>query len=78
MEDVSKDIKSKYPEINTMYLVADFSKSAEEGFFDKIQKHLSHLDVSILINNVGVLNVGPLESHSTSELKNSLIVNCIP
>ena len=46
-----KDVKVKY-------IVADFSDSAKEGFFNRIMSQLEGLDISILVNNVGVSNIG--------------------
>lgn len=38
--------------------MADFSDCDKEGFFENIMNSLKDLDVSILVNNVGISNIG--------------------
>jgi len=38
--------------------VADFTNSDKDDFFRTIGTHLEGLDVSILVNNVGISNIG--------------------
>lgn len=41
-------------------MVADFRESAEDNFFDVIIDQIKDLDLSILVNNVGVASGGTL------------------
>lgn len=38
--------------------MADFTECGREGFFEGIMQGLKDLDVSILVNNVGISNIG--------------------
>ena len=38
--------------------MADFSECDKEGLFENIMNSLKDLDVSILVNNVGISNIG--------------------
>jgi len=48
--------------IEIKIIEADFVESTEEGFFEYIQEELRHLDVSILVNNVGTAIGTPMHS----------------
>ena len=55
----------------------DFTKSGEKGFFESIRRELEALDVSILVNNVGIattLNIGKDSDEKAMEM---VAVNCI-
>lgn len=73
-----RQLKEKYPSIKTKTIVADFSNSLQEGFFDKIQFALNDYDISILINNVGTFHNDYLTNLSEDQLKELVTVNCIP
>ena len=47
-------------DIKVKYIVADFCDSAKDGFFNRIMSQLEGLDISILVNNVGISNIGYL------------------
>lgn len=57
-------------------VVADFAKSLEEGFFEKIWKELKDLDISILINNAGQSTNYPKASQKV--ICDMMIVNEMP
>lgn len=47
------EIKNEYPGVKTKSIVVDFGRAFEDNFFEPIERELSQLDVSILVNNVG-------------------------
>ncbi|KAL3501075.1 hypothetical protein ACH5RR_035524 [Cinchona calisaya] len=53
LNDISKEIQSKYAKIETKKVVVDFSGDLNEGV-NKMGEAIEELDVGILVNNVGV------------------------
>jgi 17beta-estradiol 17-dehydrogenase / very-long-chain 3-oxoacyl-CoA reductase len=53
-ENTIKEIKQLYPCVQTKFIEVDFGKAFEDDFFDQIEKTINSLNVSILINNVGM------------------------
>jgi len=53
--ETAKEIKQKYPNIDTMIIYKDFRKAYEPDFFNDIRDAFALLDtkISVLINNVG-------------------------
>jgi 17beta-estradiol 17-dehydrogenase / very-long-chain 3-oxoacyl-CoA reductase len=54
LEKVDADLKKKYPAVRTIIIVADFGNRNDIKFYEDIHEQLKDLDISILINNVGV------------------------
>lgn len=54
LEKTEKELKEKHPGLKVVSIQADFSKCIEPGFFDKIWEKTKDLDISILVNNVGI------------------------
>ena len=54
LEQTKKDIEARYPGTKVVSIQADFSKACEKGFFAPIVAQTEGLDISILINNVGI------------------------
>lgn len=77
-EQVEKEIKQKYSSIKTKIVIADFSQVNNENFFKQIMEGVSGLDVSVLINNVGVGHGHYLTKMPEEQLKELVNVNCIP
>ena len=74
LEAVKSELEKEFPNVQFRILAADFSKSLENGFFQHIEKELKELDVSILINNVGIMDAFFWES-PVNYTKNVLAVN---
>ena len=47
------------------------------NFFEKIMKEIGDLDISVLVNNVGIVLFGPLEEHSVEDYSKSLNINLL-
>lgn len=54
LENTEKELKEKYPGIEVVSIQADFSKAVEKDFFNHIWENTKDLDISILVNNVGI------------------------
>lgn len=75
----SNEILYKYPTIKTKIIQANFEESLNKNFYTNIDNHLQLLDVSILINNVGLSKrCNSFEESSDEDLKDLLISNCFP
>lgn len=55
---VAEQLSSANPSIQTRIITADFTDSQREGFFERILEGLGDIDVGILVNNVGINNIG--------------------
>ena len=62
--------------------MADFLKSGNPGFFGNIFESLKSKGIlnnmSILVNNVGISNMGYLHEITDQRLLDEITVNCIP
>lgn len=52
LDDVAKDVESKYPDVKTEVVALDFSK-ATEADYKNLESICESKDVSVLVNNVG-------------------------
>lgn len=62
----------------TRVVVADFSRSFERGFFDEVARQVEDLDISLLVNNVGVDLFCHFETADEKLLMDNITVNTIP
>ena len=62
--------------IDVVIISMDFIESNKAAFFDQMQDKIRDLDVSVLVNNVGVLySKDPLQL-SAKEIRDTIVVNC--
>jgi len=62
--------------IETMYIVADFSKMKSITDYENIvQEKLSKIDIGVLVLNAGVGTMGPFADLSNKEMEISVNVN---
>ena len=68
------------PLLKFKYVVADFTNSTTDDFYDRIIDELKLLDISILVNNVGMTPEcpGKMDEQSYEELRNVAIINTLP
>jgi len=74
----AESVRKINPNVQTKIIVADFSNCALPGFFDPIMKELEGLDISMLINNVGIAVGGPFHELTEQEIRNISIINTLP
>ncbi|CAI2375956.1 unnamed protein product [Moneuplotes crassus] len=75
LQDITKDIEDKY-KVKAKYLAKNFDDSHEESFYKDIIEETQDLDVSLLVNNVGI---GFRVAEDGNQIKNdlnALKVNC--
>ena len=77
LSDAENEIKEEHPHIETKVVIADFTHSQEEQFFERIADELKTIDVSLLVNNVGVSNIEELQNIGIPQIKQEINVNCV-
>lgn len=63
--------------IATRLIAADFTKASDTGLWDTLRERLGDLDVSILVNNVGINNTSTYDKVSEQFLMDIANVNCL-
>ena len=78
LKTVEKELVLAVPQTQTRIVVSDFVYAYKEGFAEDIHKQVSGLDISILINNVGVAGGSRLLHQLPSEtIVNMVMTNCL-
>ncbi len=78
VQAICEGLRGKWP-VETKGIVADFGSCMEKGFFQRIAKEIEGLDVSVLVNNVGVIcEGGSFYEHSPEEIRNEITINTVP
>ena len=72
---VEAELKQEFPYVKTRVVQADFALSSEPGFFKDIEKELSDLDISILVNNAGLLFWEKFEDFDPQQLHDQININ---
>ena len=78
LERVKASIQKQVPGAQIKCITADFKNSAQPGFFDKIEKELTGLDISLLVNNVGVAVIDYFNKVPEQLLIDSVVINLLP
>jgi len=76
LEDRCATLTQMFPNIKNMFISFDFSNQNDAESYRQIGKKLEHLDVSVLINNVGCFST-KIARASTDDLRNCIIVNTL-
>lgn len=74
---LAKEITEKFPNVETKILAMDFSLNADEDY-EALGSLVSGLDVSVLVNNVGLSHSIPVPFAQTpaSEMNDIITINC--
>lgn len=77
LDALAKEIESKYTSIKTKTLAMDFAQSKDSDF-NSLRSLVSDLEVSVLVNNVGLSHDIPVPFIETAEqeLKDIITINC--
>jgi short-subunit dehydrogenase len=75
--EVSQLIQMKYPSVEVKKIITDFRNCQKEGFFEIIDSELSRLDISMLVNNVGIITGGKFIDHADKEVIDMFNVNLL-
>lgn len=75
LEAAKEQLMKINPLIDVMCLQKDFSQCHKAEFFTDIQKQLEELDVSVLVNNVGMMPPKEPLEQTAKELTDTIVVN---
>ncbi|PGH10983.1 3-ketoacyl-CoA reductase [Helicocarpus griseus UAMH5409] len=77
LDAVADEIKSKTPSAETKVFAMDFSENNDEDY-EKLKQLIQDLDISILVNNVGLSHSIPTPFVLTplDEMENIIAINC--
>jgi len=75
LEDVANQIKTQYPKVDAKYVIADASV-AEAKDFERIATELKDLELTFLVNNVGISHLSqPVENIDVKETYDLININ---
>lgn len=78
-EDKLRQAKEELLKINpladVLTISKDFAESHKAEFFEDIERRLSTLDISILVNNVGLLHIKNVMDMTAAEIRDEIVVN---
>lgn len=77
LEDVEKELKKLYPDVQTKIVVKDFAQAHQENFAEDIYDQVCNLDISILVNNVGQGGGGKYFEMDPNKIRDMVLVNCL-
>jgi len=72
------ELTHHFPQLSVKKIVVDFSRSYEEGFFDKLMAEIGTLEISILVNNVGLVQTGKFAEENEKMMRDLIHVNIFP
>lgn len=76
LEKVEKECKKANPKIQTKIVQADFAGNDNVSFYESIYKKLEDYDISILINNAGVMYTRRFDTKDSEKIwKDTIDVN---
>ena len=79
LQSLKKKLEEKYSEIDIKLIAGDFAECVEENYFNENLKSVEDLDVSILVNNVGIFrSCHNFENSKVSDLVQSVNINMVP
>lgn len=79
MNEKEELIKRANPNVQVMKLLIDFQQSGDETKLERIVEQLKEVDVSVLVNNVGIgTDNTPLLDMDMQRALDMIVVNCIP
>ncbi|CAG8942446.1 unnamed protein product [Penicillium salamii] len=77
LETLSEDITKQFPQVETKTLAMDFSRNADADY-EALNQLVNELDVSVLVNNVGLSHSIPVPFAQTpaAEMADIVTINC--
>jgi 17beta-estradiol 17-dehydrogenase / very-long-chain 3-oxoacyl-CoA reductase len=74
LEAAKKAVMNKNSLCDILIISKDFTESSEAGFFTEIEQKIEGLDVSILVNNVGVMPPADNLAYTTPMIRDTVVV----
>ena len=77
LKKVSSEFQSKYPNIKTEIIEFDFTKKTSIEDYNESFKNekIQNLDISVLINNIGISQRIPFSQYTIEQISNTINVN---
>lgn len=76
LEAAKKAVISKNALCDILIISKDFTEASNAEFFTEIEQKIEGLDVSILVNNVGVMPPAKNLDYTTEMVRDTVVVNC--
>jgi len=73
----AQELQKEFIGVSFRPITADFSKGITPEFYQNLEKALSDIDISILVNNVGILYTEPIDKLSSKQVCDFVVVNCV-
>ena len=79
LNSVDQAVKKHSPKVKTRIVQADFANGGEKlELYERIYEEVKDLDISILVNNAGVLHNGYFRDLTVKQVTEQVIVNTYP
>jgi 17beta-estradiol 17-dehydrogenase / very-long-chain 3-oxoacyl-CoA reductase len=78
LEKVKQEIAQAHPNVEIKYIIADFKNSLQPYFVEKIYDQVKDLEISFLVNNVGVALIEHFSETPIDKIQELFIVNMAP
>ncbi|KAL2356414.1 hypothetical protein BJ546DRAFT_837891 [Cryomyces antarcticus] len=78
LDTLARELESKYASVQTKTVAMDFAQNRDSDY-DMLKRHIANLDISILINNVGLSHDIPVPFVETpeNEIRDIITINCL-
>jgi 17beta-estradiol 17-dehydrogenase / very-long-chain 3-oxoacyl-CoA reductase len=76
LESAEAMVQAANAAVQTRIVVADFRSSGEQQFWDDLARQICDIDVSVLVNNVGINRTEQFDTIDPSFLRDIVAVNC--
>lgn len=78
LENVDQILRKINPKIETLIISCDFASGTSPQFYEAIFEKVRNLNIGILVNNVGILNLSNLDKLDEKAMRDELLVNLLP
>ncbi len=75
LDAVAEEIRAAHG-VKVKTISCDFSKCHQPGFFDPIARETEELDVSVVVNNVGIDSIERFDELSVDYIERTIVINC--
>lgn len=77
LQDLCNELEEQYG-VKTSYMCKDFSKAYQEDFFNDLFEDTLKHDVSVLVNNVGMISMKALPDETSERVRDVITANTYP
>ena len=77
VEQTVQELTQKHPSQHFKGVIRNFSEATEPSFFENLVAEVKELDISMIVNNVGVMSKDSIGILDKEKAKDMVIVNCL-